>query len=94
MSRKTKKQKHSKLKNVNSFEQQIVEVFANNPLQPLNIKQLSSRLGIMDAASKQILQNFIYKLENKEVLIKVSRSKHKLNPVLIEEVITGNQVVG
>ena len=94
MSKKTRKHKRSKIKNVNSFEQQIVEAFANNPLQPLNIKQLSSRLGIMDAASKQILQNFIFKLENKEVLIKVSRSKHKLNPELIEKVITGNQVVG
>lgn len=94
MSRKIKKHKRSKIKNVNSFEQQIVEAFANNPLQPLNIKQLSSRLGIMDAASKKILQDFVYKLENKDVLISVSRSKHKLNPDLIEEVIKGNQIIG
>ncbi len=92
-SRKNKKRKN-KIKDVNSFEKQILEAFAINPYMPLNIKQLSKRLGIMDAASKQVLQSFVYKLENKDILIRVSRAKHKLNPELIADYTAAGQITG
>jgi ribonuclease R len=94
MSGKTKKRKNKKIKDVNKFEKQIVEAFANSPYEPLNIKQLSRRLEIMDAASKKILQSFVYKLENKDILVRVSRSKHKLNPELITDFTAANRITG
>jgi ribonuclease R len=94
MSKKSIKSNKAKKVETNNFEKQIIEVFAINPYEPLNIKQISGRMMIRDAASKDILQNFIYKLEDKQILIKVSRSKHKLNPDLLESIEDGNQVEG
>ena len=94
MSKRKRKQKKNKKPSLNNFEQQIIETFSATPYEPLNIKQLAARMSIRDAASKNILQQFIYQLENKEVLIKVSRSKHKINPIFIQEVDDGNRIVG
>lgn len=94
MSKRSKRLANKKKPEVNNFEHQIIEAFLANPYEPLNIKQLSSRMSIRDAASKDILQRFIYQMEDKEILIKTSRSKHKLNPVLITQIDDGNRIEG
>lgn len=92
MSKKFKKIK--KKVELNNFENQIIEAFMINAYEPLNIKQLSAKMSIKDAASKEILQRFIYQMENKEILIRVSRSKHKLNPDLIGKFDDGTRIEG
>jgi ribonuclease R len=94
MPKRKRKQKKSKKPSINNFEQQILEIFAYNPNEPLNLKQLYSRMGIRDAASKDILQQFIYQLENKNVLEKVSRSKYRLNSTYVTPADEANRIIG
>jgi len=94
MSKFSQKSKSKSISPNNSFVKQIVEAYSINPYEPLNIKQLCKKLGISDPSSKQIVQNFIFKLEDKKVLIPTSRSKHKLNPNLISQISTGQQIIG
>ncbi len=94
MSKSRKKYRKETQGDFHQLEERIIEGFSTNPYEPLNIKQLAAKLEIRDANTKILLQQAIYSLEDKDILIAVSRSKHKLNPSLIAHIENSNQVQG
>ena len=73
----------------------ILKVFARNPFESLNYKQVASRLGNNDRASMQMIMNKILLLAEEGVLIEVSKGKYKLDARYIsDDILPSNYVVG
>jgi predicted transcriptional regulator len=67
-------------KDMSAFATSILKVFALNPFQPMNFKQIASRLGITDKGSKEMIKNHLNQMSQDEIIIEVDRGKYKLNP--------------
>lgn len=78
----------------NSFVQQIMEVFAHNPHTSYNYKQLSRSLGIGDKASRELVHDMMYKLEDDNVIEQTHRGKFKLREELIGDFVKTKEIVG
>ena len=74
---------------------QLIKIFAKNPFESMNHKQVSARMGAMDKASRQKVINTILDLADAGVLIAESRGKYRINPKHItEDMLPQNFVVG
>ena len=62
----------------NSFVQQVIQIFASNPHSSFNYKQVSKRLGIGDKASRELVHQIMYQLEEDSVIIQHHRGKFKI----------------
>ena len=77
------------------FTTQLLKIFASNPFETLNHKQVSARMGAMDKASRQKVINTILDLADEGVLICESRGKFRINPHKIsDDLLPQNFVVG
>ena len=73
--------------------QQIIKIFAKNPFDTFNPKQIASRVGAHDKASRAQVDEVIFLLATDEILVEEGRGKYKINPKNINET-PRNQIVG
>ena len=73
--------------------EQIIKIFANNPFDAFNPKQIASRVGARDKASRIQVDETIYLLTNDDILVEEGRGKYKINPKNINDT-PRNQIVG
>ena len=73
--------------------QQIIKIFANNPFDTFNPKQIASRVGAHDKASRAEVDDTIFLLVSDEILVEEGRGKYKINPKNINDT-PRNQLVG
>ena len=73
--------------------QQIIKIFANNPFDTFNPKQIASRVGAHDKASRAEVDDTIFLLVTDEILVEEGRGKYKINPKNINDT-PRNQLVG
>ena len=77
------------------FKTSILKIFALNPNSLFNYKQISSRLGLSDKASKQMVQNYLKSMSQEDIISEEKQGKYKLNPVyLTSNVLPTHYVVG
>ena len=73
----------------------ILKVFALNPFETLNYKQVASRLGTNDRASLQMIMNNILQLAEDSILIEETRGKYRLDSRYIsDDILPSNYIVG
>ncbi|MBR4803278.1 MAG: RNB domain-containing ribonuclease, partial [Bacteroidales bacterium] len=74
---------------------QLIKIFAKNPFESMNHKQVSARMGAMDKASRAQVLDAMLDLADAGVLIAESRGKYRINPKHItEDMLPQNFVVG
>ncbi len=58
----------------------IIALFLKNPFAGYNYKQISHALGVKDKAGRELIKNYLEKLNNEGVLYDDKKGKYKLNP--------------
>ena len=66
--------------------EQIIKIFANNPFDAFNPKQIASRVGAHDKASRAQVDETMFLLAADDILIEEGRGKYKINPKNINDV--------
>jgi ribonuclease R len=69
--------KGKNLSNANTFVKSVLNVFTTNPGSSFNHKQVSARLGIFDAASKDLVKSIIGTLVDNGLLVISKRGKYQ-----------------
>jgi ribonuclease R len=80
MGHKKKKQKNTQ----NPLLNDILRIFADNPTQSYNYKQIAAKLAISDKGNKQLLNILLNDLVGKDALKEDKRGKYHINPSLIK----------
>lgn len=74
---------------------QIFKVFANNPFDAFNHKQISSRIGATSKTARQEVIRTMQQLAKEKHLIEdYHQGKYKINPKSIEDLLPQNYVIG
>ena len=79
------------------YAKQILKIFANNPFDSFNHKQVESRIGVHDKGSRQLVMATILELAEAKILIEDenARGKYKINPKNInDDLLPKNYLVG
>ncbi len=63
----------------------IISEFAENPLTPLNYKQVSFNLGIKDKATRNVVRQVIEEMAQAGDLIEVKKGKYLLSPEMLKK---------
>lgn len=73
----------------------ILKVFAINPFETLNYKQVASLLGTNDRASMQMILNNILQLAEDLILIEEKKGKYRLDARYInDQILPSNYIIG
>ena len=73
----------------------ILKVFAQYPFEALNYKQVASRCGANDRASKQMIMNNVLQLAEDKVLTEESSGKYRLDSQYInDDILPSNYIIG
>ena len=80
MSRSRKKKKYR-----GTLHGVIISEFAENPLTPLNYKQVSFNLGIKDKATRNVVRQVIEEMAQAGDLIEVKKGKYLLSPEMLKK---------
>jgi ribonuclease R len=78
----------------NNFYNIVLEVFAKNPTNGYNFRQVSAAMDIHDDASRDLIRRIIIELLNSKVITEQKRGKYQLNPDLASSHFSGNSVSG
>lgn len=85
----------TKIKNQTAIINSILKVFAVNPFETLNYKQVASRLGTNDRASMQMILNNILQLAEDSILIEEMKGKYRLDARYIsDQILPSNYIIG
>ena len=79
------------------YAKQILKIFANNPFESFNHKQISSRIGAHDKGTRQLVIATIQELAEAKILVEDenARGKFKINPKNInDDLLPKNYIVG
>ncbi len=79
------------------YAKQILKIFANNPFDSFNHKQISSRVGAHDKGSRQLVIATLQELAEAKILVadKNARGKYKINPKNInDDLLPKNYLIG
>ena len=79
------------------YAKQILKIFANNPFEAFNYKQVASRVGAHDKSSRQLVASTILELAEAKILVEDgnARGKYKINPKNInDDLLPKNYMVG
>lgn len=79
------------------YAKQILKIFANNPFDSFNHKQIESRIGAHDKGSRQLVTATILELAEAKILVgdENARGKYKINPKNInDDLLPKNYLVG
>ena len=73
----------------------ILKIFANSPFVAFNHKQISSRVGAFDKASRQMVMNIMLEMAENRILLEEGRGKYKLNPkYLADDLLPKQYLIG
>jgi len=90
MGHKKKKQRDTQNQLVND----VLKVFAENPGQSFNYKQISAKLFSNEQANKQLLDVLLNDLVNRGALKEIKRGKYQINPAIVKFHNTKSYVTG
>ena len=79
------------------YAKQILKIFANNPFDSFNHKQISSRIGAHDKGTRQLILATIQELAESKIIVEDdnARGKYKINPKNInDDLLPQNYVIG
>lgn len=79
------------------YAKQILRIFANNPFDSFNHKQIESRIGAHDKGSRQLVMATMLELAEAKILVEDehARGKYKINPKNInDDLLPQNYLVG
>ncbi len=79
------------------YAKQILKIFANNPFDSFNHKQISSRVGAHDKGSRQLVIATLQELAEAKILVadENARGKYKINPKNInDDLLPKNYLIG
>ena len=79
------------------YAKQILKIFANNPFEAFNHKQVASRVGAHDKGSRQLVASTILELAEAKILVEDGNAsgKYKINPKNInDDLLPKNYMVG
>ena len=79
------------------YVKQILKIFANNPFDSFNHKQISSRLGAHDKGTRQLVLATIQELAEAKILVEEEngRGRYKINPKNInDDLLPKNYLIG
>ncbi|MFC2107473.1 ribonuclease R [Bacteroidota bacterium] len=82
--RNTKKSKSNGPKD--QLRQQILEIYQQNPLKGFNYKQIASRMGKMDKATRDLIGTILFELFDKGITFEIRPGKYKINPEYLSEI--------
>ena len=82
--RNTKKTKSDGRKD--QLTSQILEIYQQNPLKGFNYKQIASRMGKMDKASRDLIGTILFELFDKGITYEIQPGKYKINPEYLSEI--------
>jgi ribonuclease R len=95
MARNRKEKNHETPKGGKTFETSLLRLFATNPFESYNHKQVSARLGIHDKATKTLVSDLIFKLSQSGALLEEKRGKYRINPKFITpDLVPKNYIEG
>ncbi|KWW30082.1 MAG: ribonuclease R [bacterium P3] len=80
-----------------AYTKQILKIFANNPFETFNHKQVASRVGAHDKAARQLVLQTMLEMAEEKILVedRQKRGKYKLNPKTInDDLLPKNYVIG
>lgn len=80
-----------------TYAKSIIKIFANNPFDSFNYKQIASRVGARDKAGRQLVADTILDLAEAKILIADvnNKGKYKINPKSIDDdLLPQNHIVG
>ena len=73
----------------------ILKIFANNPFDAFNYKQVASRVGAHDKASRELVRATLQELAEGRILVDEGYGKYKINPKNInDDLLPKNYLVG
>ena len=79
------------------YAKQILKIFANNPFDTFNHKQIASRVGAHDKGTRQLVLATIQELAEAKILVEDedARGKYKINPKNInDDLLPKNYLIG
>ncbi len=78
-----------------SIQDQILKLFANNPFNTFNPKQVAARVGAYDKATRQLVMGTMLEMAENKILLEEGRGKYKLNPQhLNDDLLPKNTIIG
>lgn len=78
-----------------NIQDQILKLFANDPFNAFNPKQVAARVGAYDKATRQLVTNTMLEMAENKILNEEGRGRYKLNPqYLNDDLLPDNTVVG
>ena len=79
----------------NSYIKSLLKIFAKNPFEALNYKQVASRMGAFDKGSRKMIADTILSLAEEKILIEERKGKYKIDPKYInDDLLPQNYVIG
>ncbi|HOW24133.1 MAG TPA: ribonuclease R [Bacteroidales bacterium] len=78
----------------NPFIKAVLAIFTNNPHKGYNFRQVAAQLGIQDKASRELVSNILYDLENRREIIRIKRGKYQLHPSRVAAATVSTVVTG
>ena len=79
------------------YAKQILKIFANNPFDAFNHKQVASRVGAHDKGARQLVMATMIEMAEEKILVedRNARGKYKINPQYInDDLLPQNYIVG
>lgn len=80
-----------------SYAKQILKIFANNPFDSFNHKQIAARIGAHDKAARQVVIRTMQEMAEDKILVEDpdKKGKYKINPKNInDDLLPKNYAVG
>ena len=80
-----------------AYAKQILKIFANNPFESFNHKQIAARIGAHDKAARQVVIRTMQEMAEDKILVEDEnkKGKYKINPKSInDDLLPKNYVVG
>lgn len=68
----------------NPLTNDILKVFADNPDQSFNYKQIAAKLAISEKGNRQLTEILLSELHGKDVLKEVKKGKYRINPAMVK----------
>ena len=79
----------------NTYIKSLLKIFAKNPFEALNYKQVASRMGAFDKGSRKMIADAILSLAEEKILVEERKGKYKIDPKYInDDLLPQNYVVG
>ncbi|MBO7498113.1 MAG: hypothetical protein J6T64_02855, partial [Bacteroidaceae bacterium] len=65
-----------------AYAKQILKIFANNPFESFNHKQVAARIGAHDKAARQVVIRTMQEMAEDKILVEDDnkKGKYKINP--------------